>query len=96
MLRELSERQRAQGVAIVGVLFNETSDQSARDFIRDYALAYPNLKDPRIDTGVNYGVSGVPETFFIDAGGTVRRKDSGGLTRERLNAGLQSIGVPPL
>ncbi|GGR49448.1 thiol:disulfide interchange protein [Deinococcus seoulensis] len=97
MFRELSARQGGeQGLAVVGILFQETNEQSARDFIREYALAYPNLKDPRIDTGVEYGVSGIPETVFIDRDGVVQHMDRGGLTRERLNVGLEKIGVPPL
>lgn len=95
MFRELSEKQAAgTGVTILGILFQETNEQSARDFIKEYALAYPNLKDPGIDTGVNYGVSGIPETVFIDKDGVVQHMDRGGLTRERLNVGLQKIGVP--
>jgi cytochrome c biogenesis protein CcmG/thiol:disulfide interchange protein DsbE len=95
MFRELADKQGgASGVAILGILFQETSEKSARDFIREYGLAYPNLKDPGIDTGVNYGVSGIPETVFIDRDGVVRYMDRGGLTRDRLNAGLVTIGVP--
>ncbi|GAA5512976.1 thiol-disulfide oxidoreductase ResA [Deinococcus carri] len=96
LFRELSTRQSGQGLAVVGILFNETKEQNARDFIQEYALAYPTLKDPGIDTGVNYGVSGVPETVFIDKDGIVRHMDRGGLTRERLNVGLTKIGVPAL
>lgn len=97
LFRELSARQgEGSGVAILGVLFQETNERSARDFIREYALAYPNLKDPGINTGVEYGVSGIPETVFIDREGTVQHMDRGGLSRERLNAGLAKIGVPGL
>ncbi|WP_291430996.1 TlpA family protein disulfide reductase [Deinococcus sp.] len=97
MFRELSARQAGgNGLAVVGVLFQETNEQSARDFIREYALAYPNLKDPGINTGVEYGVSGIPETVFIDRDGVVQHMDRGGLTRERLNVGLEKIGVPAL
>lgn len=94
MFRELSAKQSAGGVAILGILFQETNEKSARDFIQEYALAYPNLRDPGIDTGVDYGVSGIPETVFIDRAGVVQHMDRGGLTRDRLNAGLTRIGVP--
>ena len=77
-------------------MFQETKEQNARDFIREYALAYPSLRDPGIQTGINYGVSGIPETFFIDRDGVIRDKASGGLNRERLNAGLAKIGVAGL
>ena len=93
LFRELGARQTADGVAIIGILFQETKEQNARDFIKEYALAYPNLRDPGINTGVDYGVSGIPETVFIDRAGVVQHMDRGGLTRERLNVGLEKIGV---
>lgn len=97
LFRELSTRQSAgQGLAVIGILFQETNEQNARDFIREYALAYPSLRDPGIQTGINYGVSGIPETFFIDREGVIRHVDRGGLTRERLNVGLKKIGVAEL
>ncbi|WP_216318855.1 TlpA family protein disulfide reductase [Deinococcus aestuarii] len=97
LFRELSERQGAgQGLAVVGVLFQETNEGNARDFIREYALAYPSLRDPGIKTGINYGVAGIPETFFIDRAGVVQHVDRGGLDRERLNVGLEKIGVTGL
>ncbi|MFC4639581.1 TlpA family protein disulfide reductase [Deinococcus hohokamensis] len=97
LLRELSTRQAGgQGLAVVGVLFQEPREDAARNFIQEYALAYPHLRDPNSRTAINYGVAGIPETFFIDARGVVQHVDRGGLDRERLNAGLNKIGVPGL
>ncbi|MBZ9751665.1 TlpA family protein disulfide reductase [Deinococcus sp. HMF7604] len=97
LLRELSERQSSgAGLTVVGILYNETNEQNARDFIREYALAYPNLKDPSTAVGLDYGLIGIPETVFIDASGVVKHFDRGGLTRDKLNAGLSAIGVPGL
>ncbi|CAM3843986.1 TlpA family protein disulfide reductase [Deinococcus frigens] len=96
LFRELGAQQTANGAAILGILFQETKEQNARDFIKEYALAYPNLRDPGINTGVDYGVSGIPETVFIDRAGIVQHMDRGGLTRERLNVGLKKIGVKGL
>ncbi|WP_184134712.1 TlpA family protein disulfide reductase [Deinococcus humi] len=93
LFRELGAQQTADGAAILGILFQETKEQNARDFIKEFALAYPTLRDPGINTGVDYGVSGIPETVFIDKEGIVQFMDRGGLTRERLNAGLEKIGV---
>lgn len=96
LFRELSEEQGAGGLAVVGILFDEKNEQNARNFIREYALAYPNLRDENLNTAIDYGVGAIPETFFIDESGVIRHKDKGGLDRARLNAGLQSIGVEPL
>lgn len=97
LFRELGERRGGEnGPAILGILFQETNEQNARDFIQEYALAYPNLRDPGIETGINYGLIGVPETVFIDRQGVIQHVDRGGLSRERLNVGLEKIGVEGL
>ncbi|MCD0160925.1 TlpA family protein disulfide reductase [Deinococcus sp. 6YEL10] len=97
LFRELSERQTdGAGLVVIGILFQEPSERSARDFIREFALAYPNLRDPQSRTAINYGVAGIPETVFIDRQGIVQFIDRGGLSRERLNIGLEKIGVRQL
>jgi cytochrome c biogenesis protein CcmG/thiol:disulfide interchange protein DsbE len=93
VLRDLSEKQSANGLAVVGVVFSDKNLTAVRKFTQDYALAYPSLLDPNLGTSIAYGVSGVPETFFIDKEGVVRGYDQGGLTPERLTAGLGKIGV---
>lgn len=92
-LRDLSEKQTANGLAVVGVVFSDKNLGAVKSFVQEYALAYPSLLDPQLSTSIAYGVSGVPETFFIDKQGVVRGYDQGGLTRERLTAGLGKIGV---
>jgi len=93
LLRDLAGRQTATGLAVVGVVFSDKNLGAVRAFVQEYALAYPSLLDPDLRTAINYGVGAVPETFFIDRGGVVRGYDQGGLTRERLAAGLDKIGV---
>ena len=97
LFRDLSTRQApGTGLAIVGVLFQEPREDAARTFIQEYALAYPNLRDPKARTAINYGVAGIPETVFIDAQGVIQHVDRGGLDRTRLNVGLEKIGVQGL
>lgn len=97
LFRELSERQTGEvGLAVLGILFQETKEENARDFIREFALAYPNLRDLKANTAIDYGVAGIPETVFIDRQGVIQHIDRGGLSRERMNEGLQKIGVPGL
>ncbi|WP_027460801.1 TlpA family protein disulfide reductase [Deinococcus murrayi] len=94
LFRELSEQRGGEGgLAILGILFQENKEENARAFIREYALAYPNLRDPGAKAAINYGLTGIPETVFIDKAGTIRHVDRGGLSRERLNVGLEKIGV---
>ncbi len=93
LLREVSEKQSAEGINVVGVLFNDPNEKRMRSFIAEYGLAYPNLLDNNLNTSINYGITGVPETFFIGADGVIKAVERGGLTRERLAGGLKTIGV---
>ena len=92
LLRELSE-QRNGKLRVVGVLFQDKNQTQIRKFIADYGLSYPNLLDTDLKTSIDYGLTGVPETVFISADGVVKSVDRGGLSRERLSAGLKTIGV---
>ena len=42
--------------------------------------AYPSLDDPGARTAVDFGVYGVPETYFIDRMGRVAFKQTGPVT----------------
>ena len=92
LLSGLSGQQRAGGLTVVGVLFQDkTAD--AKTFVAEQGLAFPSLLDPSSDTAINYGVSAVPETFFIDKDGVVRAHVRQAMTPEILKANLAKIGV---
>jgi len=78
---------RDKGVVVLGVDVQD-QDEAARKFIEQFQHSFPNSPDPGGHVAVDYGVYGVPETFFIDRQGRVRFKQVGELTdaiaRERL------------
>lgn len=76
LLRDAQIRYARQGVVFVGIVFNDTP-QKARDFVAEFGLTYPNLIDGRNRSAVEYGVTGLPETYFIDASGVVVSKKIG-------------------
>ncbi|ASN80282.1 TlpA disulfide reductase family protein [Deinococcus ficus] len=96
LFNALNAQARPDGLAVVGVLFQEPKLDAAKRFAQQYGLNYPHLLDPRAATAIDYGVSGIPETVFIDPQGVIRHIDRGGLDLARLNAGLGTIGVPAL
>jgi cytochrome c biogenesis protein CcmG, thiol:disulfide interchange protein DsbE len=49
----------------------------ARRFIERYGVTYPNVYDGKGSTIGRYGVTGYPETYFIDAEGRVRYRIAG-------------------
>ncbi|MEP6761792.1 MAG: DsbE family thiol:disulfide interchange protein [Sporichthyaceae bacterium] len=91
--RVLMEAQKEYGerFAIVGVLYQDTV-ADARGFLARYGDGgWPNLVDPDGRLAIDYGVTGVPESFFIDAAGVVRYKQYGAVTPAVLDEQL-----PPL
>lgn len=57
-------------VVLVGVaIWDDASD--ARNFLAEFRVPYANLHDSNSRIGIDYGVSGVPETFVINAEGRI-------------------------
>lgn len=81
-----------KGVVVVGIDIQDR-DEAARAFLAEFGHSFPNAPDPAGRVAVDYGVYGVPETFFIDRKGRVRFKQVGALTdelaRERLDTLLK-------
>jgi len=82
---------RDQGVHFFGVLYNDTPGNAVRWIERMGGQTYPTLLDPRSGTAIEYGLYGVPETFFIGRDGKVAHKQVGPVT-----AGLISHWVERL
>ena len=61
---------RSKGVVFVGVNAFDTKS-AARAYLHHYGIDYPNIRDGVGDTFGRWGVTGVPETFFIDRHGKV-------------------------
>ena len=75
-------------IEFVGVVFQDSA-KNARSYLvemGDVAVgSYPNLLDPGSRTAIDYGVYGVPETFFIDREGIVVGKRVGRVTQPILD-----------
>jgi cytochrome c biogenesis protein CcmG/thiol:disulfide interchange protein DsbE len=71
----------------VGVVFNDDEDKILR-FLSERGTAYPTLLDANGKTAIAYGVGGVPETYFINAAGTIVAKFEGPLSTEQLQENL--------
>ena len=80
-------------LAVVGVLYQD-SPSDAEQFLARYGDAgYPHLLDEDGSLAIDFGVTGPPETFFVDADGIVRARQWGPLTAESMAEHLASIGV---
>ena len=72
---------RERDLVVVGInLPKSDPEESARAFLDEFGISYPNVFDTRGFTAIDYGVSGIPVTFFVDREGVVTRRFVGTLT----------------
>jgi cytochrome c biogenesis protein CcmG, thiol:disulfide interchange protein DsbE len=81
---------RERGVVVLGVDIQDKPD-AAKKFISDFSLSFPNALDPSGKVSVDYGVYGVPETFFIDRRGRIRAKHVGAVTDEAFRREVERL-----
>ena len=74
----LSTAKRYQGLHIVGVVYQDSRD-NARAWIAERGGDWPNVLDVGSTTAIQYGLFGVPETFFVGRDGRILYKQIGPL-----------------
>jgi cytochrome c biogenesis protein CcmG, thiol:disulfide interchange protein DsbE len=86
----LAEAARTLGsdVAFVGVVYAD-EEAAVRRYLARHGQAYPAVLDDGGRAAIAYGVTGVPESFFIDAAGTIVAKTEGALDRGSLERYLE-------
>jgi cytochrome c biogenesis protein CcmG, thiol:disulfide interchange protein DsbE len=77
-------------VAIVGVLYQDEANDAAGFLARYGDAGYDHVSDDG-RLAIEYGVTGPPETFFIDADGIVRARQWGPLTDALLAQHMAAI-----
>jgi cytochrome c biogenesis protein CcmG/thiol:disulfide interchange protein DsbE len=77
------QRSREQNVIVLGIAIQDTPE-AAKDFAKTHGKTYPIGIDSTGKTSIDYGVSGVPETFVIDSNGVIHHKETGPVTAELL------------
>ncbi len=85
-LRRGAQRWHERGVLFLGLDMQDVRED-AREFIREFQLDFPHVRDPSKATARRWGVTGIPETFFISARGDVVGHVIGTVTAEQLDAG---------
>lgn len=78
-----------RGVVFLGLNMQDLT-QDARGFIREFGISYPNVRDQSDRTARKWGVTGLPETFFVDRRGGVVGHVIGVIGREQLEAGIEA------
>jgi cytochrome c biogenesis protein CcmG/thiol:disulfide interchange protein DsbE len=65
--------------------------QDALNYIREFAITYPNGPDPTGEISIDYGVSGLPVTFFVSGDGEVVRRWVGAIEKSVLISSIEEI-----
>ncbi len=81
------------GVKFVGVVFQDEVPAATR-FLDELGWGgenYFHVLDPGSRAAVEFGVFGVPETFFVDREGRIVHKIAGPVDRGRLNSAITAI-----
>ena len=93
-LEEVWQRHRGDGLVLVGIDYDDLRSD-ARRFARRYGMTYPIVYDRDKEAVRAYGLTGLPETFFIDRRGRVVGQIIGNVnsdrTRERFDALVRRV-----
>jgi len=87
LLQSAWEGTGGDGVLVLG-LDTQDARPDARAFIDEFGLAYPNVREPGGDVSRSYGMTGLPETFFISAEGDVVAHARGAVDAAQLEQGM--------
>lgn len=84
-----TEHARRGDATIFAVEYDQADLGAAPGFLTRYHATFPAVDDPAAD--VNYGVTGIPESYLVDPAGTVLAKYFGAITAAGLNAEIAKL-----
>jgi len=76
LLDRWHRRIEPRGGTVLGIDVLDVADD-AREFVEEYDLHYPQVRDTEADLLGDYGVTGYPETFVIDKRGRIAAAEKG-------------------
>lgn len=82
------QHYRVQGVMFLGVAFQDKQPDGTA-FLRQYGVTFPSGPDLDGTAPTDYGVTGVPETVFVNARGIVLTKVAGPIDDGTLDRDIQ-------
>ena len=79
-----------RGVILVGVDIQD-AEKDARAYLAEFDVTYPNGVDTDGTITVDYGVIGLPVTFFVNSDGIVERRWVGAIPERQLIAWVEEL-----
>lgn len=96
----VAKRYAGKPVHFLGVLYNDQPAAGTQWIAEMGGQSYPSVNDPNARTAIDFGLYGVPETFFLDVDGRVAYKNTGPVSDRLLSRIVDSLmaagaGRPP-
>lgn len=82
------QKYKDRRVVFLGVNIQD-KEEDARSFLKEFGITYLNGRDSSGKIAIDYGVWGIPETFFIDRQGRITYKHVGALGAPVITAKLE-------
>jgi cytochrome c biogenesis protein CcmG/thiol:disulfide interchange protein DsbE len=91
ILRASWQKHQGDGLIYIGISYQDKAD-AAKAFLSQYGISYPTGPDDATGSiAIAYGVTGPPETAFIDRRGVVAAKVGGALDDGTLERNVQLV-----
>ena len=85
LLEQLWRKYEPRGAVVLGVATRDAR-KYARGLMRRSGVTYPNVHDGSGDTWSPYGITALPETFFVDRRGKVIARIAGAIDENDVEA----------
>jgi cytochrome c biogenesis protein CcmG/thiol:disulfide interchange protein DsbE len=77
---------KAKDIQMIGIAYKDKSAKVS-DLMKELGTPYQKiLLDDKGLTGINWGITGVPETFVVDSAGIIRYRFAGPLSADKVDA----------
>jgi cytochrome c biogenesis protein CcmG/thiol:disulfide interchange protein DsbE len=90
LLERTRRAYKKRGLIFLGVNIQDRKED-ALNYMREFDVTYPNGPDPTGEISIDYGVSGLPVTFFISGKGEVVRRWVGAIEKSALISAIEEI-----
>jgi len=87
-----SAEAHADEVAFLGIDIQDFKSDATK-FLRRYDTNYVSVRDPTSASYDSYGLTGIPETYYLDREGRVVAHSVGEVSREELEAGIAAAAA---
>jgi len=89
VLERAWDRYRKHGVVVLGIDQQDVTGD-ARAFAKKYGVTYPLVRDGPGKVVATYGLTGVPETFFVGRSGKLVEHVAGQVNAEQVAQGIEA------